>query len=106
MSEAIWLALINLVGGAISGAITAWIITGAKKKKHDAEASKKITDAAATAVEKLLGPLNKRIDELEGELRRMKAGVERLIRQIRCLGHEPVWTPEMDEPVKNNGRKG
>lgn len=97
--ETIITALIALTAGVLSGIISA----RAGRRKNDADAANAITDAATALVE----PLTRRVDELEKELkilrplpervRRLLAGINRLVEQIRCLGHEPVWTPETEE---------
>lgn len=97
--ETIIAAIIGLITGAVSGLISA----RAGRKKSDAEAAHAITEAATA----LLEPLTNRVASMEQELqqlrplpeivRRLRVGINRLIEQIRCLGHEPVWVPEHDE---------
>lgn len=93
--------------GAAAGIITALLANAASRRKNNADASAAISEAA----ERLIAPLNKRIDEQEKkitdqdtEIRGLKklvfqyvGGVRILIKQIRCLGHEPEWKPP-DEP--------
>ncbi len=102
MSETMINGLIGLATVIMSGAVAAWITARSGKKKNDADAAKAITES----VEKLLSPLNKRVDEVqgdlqkvEGELRWYKFGVSRLITQLQRQGINPDWTPEMDRKV-------
>jgi hypothetical protein len=90
--------LVALISSGLGSAITARSL----RRKNDAEASQAIAEAAKS----LIAPLTDRVDALEAELKRFKRGVDRLIAQIRCLGHEPDWTPEMDltpAPRRNGG---
>jgi len=94
MSDVIFGALIGALAGIVSGVIAA----RAGKRKNDADAAQAVSEAAANVVKNLIGPLNKRIDQLEAELNEYKSGVEKLIKQIRDLGHKPSWTPKQGEP--------
>ena len=40
---------------------------------------------------------DEQLDTLERQYRAMRRGVQILVRQIRDLGHEPLWTPPNDE---------
>jgi hypothetical protein len=102
MQTEIIVGILALVGVVFSGAIGSLITVVATRNSRAADAAK----AASDAVTNLLQPLNERVDWLEAELKRFKRGVDRLIDQIRCLGHEPVWTPDMDDKAlgKKNGR--
>lgn len=102
--------IISAAIGATAGILTGLIAARAGRRKNDAEAAQKITEAAT----QLVIPLSNRIEALEKELEQIRpmikkllAGIERLIKQIRCLGHEPVWTPEHEAiplEMKKNGR--
>jgi hypothetical protein len=105
--ETIIAALVGLAAGVLSGLIAAL----AGKRKVSADAAKAITDAATA----LVTPLTVRIETLERELiglrplpelvKRLRRGINKLIEQIRCLGHEPVWTPETDTLPTGSPRK-
>jgi hypothetical protein len=92
--------LIGLGAGVLSAIVTSL----AMRRRNAADASKAITEAAVA----LVGPLEDRIATMEKELKKLRplehrveelrAGVQRLIDQIRCLGHEPVWVPR-DERI-------
>lgn len=88
--------------GAVAGVAASLVTQAASRKKNDADATKAISEAAET----LIAPLNKRIDDQEIEIRGLKklvglyvGGVRKLIQQIECLGHTPVWTPPADIDV-------
>ena len=102
--------IIAAIIGAVAGCLAAVITIQATRKKNDAEASHSIADASAA----LLDPLLKRIEALErelellrplpGEVRRLLEGIIQLIEQIRCLGHTPVWTPDMTKRKDGRGQ--
>jgi outer membrane murein-binding lipoprotein Lpp len=97
MSETIIVALIGVGTVILSGTVSAWISARSGKRKVDADAAQAVSEAAASVVKNLIGPLNARIDQLEKELNEYKSGVEKLIKQIRDLGHKPSWTPVMGD---------
>lgn len=102
-------AIIGVMGIVIGGVIV--YFTG--RKKNNADAAEAITNAATT----LLGPLTKRVDELETKVRCqnekierygqrvivLMRGIERLVLQITRLGHVPDWTPGEWSPDDEEG---
>jgi len=108
MSDTVVGALIGVIGSVIIGLIG--YVTG--RKKNDADAAKSISDAASNAVDKLLGPLTDKVEQLECELRKqgrlnqryaeriiyLMRGIERLVSQITRLGHAPEWKPNEWSP--------
>lgn len=112
--------ILSTIIAASAGVLSGVIAAKAGRKKNDADAASSITEAAMSLVE----PLTKRVEvletgrvEAEKELKilrplpelvkRLMAGIDKLIEQIRCLGHEPIWTPEMETraiPMRKNGR--
>jgi hypothetical protein len=84
--------IISVVISAGAGVLASVIAAASLRRKNDADASKSISEA----VENIVPPLNARIDVLAAELVRVRRGVGMLIGQIRAMGCDPVWTPEMD----------
>ncbi len=87
--EIIVSAFVGLVGVVIGALIT----SASQKRKVKAESEK--TEAEANeqirqTVMQLINPLQKRIEELEIELRDWKNWANRLVTQIEGLGCEPV----------------
>lgn len=99
--------VLTVLIGSGAGVLSAIVASVAMKRKTEADASKSVADAAIA----LVGPLEDRIEKMEQELKKLRplerevaelrAGVQRLIEQIRCLNHEPVWVP--GEPVRKRG---
>lgn len=81
------LLLIGTIGGLIGAVagLSAWSRVRAQNKKDCADA----TESYAAAARSLYEPLAKRVDDLENELKAWKNWAERLVRQVRRLGHEP-----------------
>lgn len=97
--ELIFSTIIAGVAGMFAGAVTGMIGARAMKRKNDADAASALSEAAKNLIE----PLNRRIDDMNVEMRGLKkklslflAGINRLIDQIKRLGQEPVWTPDME----------
>jgi len=107
---AIWIAIIGSLPG-LSAIIIQIVRSKKENKKIDADITIKITEAAS----KMLDQLQEQIDRLEKkvydlevgalcnkrEIVRLISGINRLIAQIRKLGEEPVWTPDIVEVEEN-----
>jgi len=103
---AIWIAIIGSLPG-LSAIIIQIVRSKKENKKIDADITIKITEAASKMLDQLqeqIDRLEKKVHDLEvgalcnkREIVRLISGINRLIAQIRRLGKEPVWTPEMIE---------
>ncbi len=100
-------AFIGGAAGVLATLIANWFL----RRKNNADAARAIQEAATALVD----PLTRRIKALEDELehlrplpdlvKRLRAGIDILISQLRRLGQVPAWTPE-DEPIRKDGRGG
>lgn len=121
MSETLLEAIIGFLSAVVGGVIV--LIAGRQKNKADA--TKSISEAATaiakTAVDDLLEPLTKRVDDLEKQIAEQKGiigrlkklidayarrviylmgGIETLIKQIQAKNEIPCWTPDEWNPEK------
>lgn len=93
MDPNIVIALIG-VGSAVVGSV----ITGLfLRRKNNADATRAITEA----VNNILRPMNKRIDELERQVDRLEKkfatwlkGIKILVKQIEKHNEKPDWLPD------------
>ena len=101
--ETLLTVLIGAMAGAIPGIIAWWL----NRKKTKADTADVLVGTAMEMMENLkqrVKELEKEQAELKNEQKRqgieiekLRKGAQRLINQIRQLGHEPAWTlEEMD----------
>jgi uncharacterized transporter YbjL len=89
MEQYIIPAVVGLIG-VIAGA---WITSASQRIKVKAEADKTTADAneqIRQTVMNLIKPLQDKVEGLEIELQDWKNWASALVKQIKCLGHEPV----------------
>jgi predicted RNase H-like nuclease (RuvC/YqgF family) len=89
-------ALFGLIGVIVGSFIAAWFMrrkNNAEAKKADAEAEKAEADTNEVirqTVMSLIAPLREEIDNLKADREDLKDWAERLVCQVKELGHTPV----------------
>jgi len=109
-----WIGLGGAVFGGAGVAVVSWLLNRKKYKsevkKSDAEITDLINKTAGDLVEnvrKELHEMQDRLDKVEENnnalitiLHKWAAGIQKLIEQIKELGHLPCWIPDPDDLKK------
>jgi hypothetical protein len=94
------LGIIGAIAG-LAGLVTALVSTRRVKSQNFRDCAD-ANESIAAAVKTLIEPLEKRVRDLERELAEWKNWAERLVRQVKKLGHEPV--PFVESVAEKQGR--
>ncbi len=112
MSESIIIALIGIVGAAISATIGSIVTLRIQRpamradaaakieaaSTHFAELLKKDNDELRAEIEEMKSEMKQQVDLLEGEIQKLRSGVTILIAQLNDAHITPKWTPENKRP--------
>ena len=94
--ETLLTVLTAALAGSIPGVI-AWLVNRKQNKANTAETFVKIARDLVAELEKRVNDLEFDLDKMKAENRKLRRGIERLIVQIKHLGYEPDFVLEDKE---------